>query len=176
MRVTRGSQPVEHPHVILETHILCVVDMHVLAVSLLLYIARPVSDVATISASMVLCLLAWLGADSPFAGTDDYCRPRGGSHSNSHHGSLGAVDCRSHRCNGVWRVAHLSSRHRHRAHPFSRPTDSIGQKLSPAHYHSYHQCHRQKDLALEIVGMNPSLTSPAIRSKCRNSGGVGWRS
>ncbi len=93
----------------------------------------------------------WLGADSFFAGTDDHCRARGRSHSNSHHGSLGAVDCRSHRCNGVWGVAHLPSRHRHRAHPFSCPADSIGQKLSPAHHHSYHQCHRQKDLALEIV-------------------------
>jgi len=61
--------------VILETHILCVVDMHVLAVSLFLYFARPALDVATISASMVLCLLAGLGADSSFAGTDDYCRP-----------------------------------------------------------------------------------------------------
>jgi len=140
--------------VILETHILCVVDMHVLAVSLFLYFARPALDVATISASMVLCLLAGLGADSSFAGTDDHCRARGRSHANRHHGSLGAVDCRSHRCNGVWGVAHLPSRHRHCAHPFSRPTDSIGQKLSPAHPHSYHQCHRQKDLALEIVEYN----------------------
>ena len=99
-----------------------------------------------------------------------------GSHANGHHGSPGALDRCSYRCDGVWRIAHLPTYHRHRAHPFGRTADSAGQEFSPAHYHPYHQRHRQKDLALEVVGMNPSLTSPAIRSKCRNSGGVGCRS
>ena len=75
------------------------------------------------------------------------------AHAYSHHGSLGAIDCGSHRRNGVWRIAHPASCRWNRTHPFSRPADCAWQKFPSAYYRSCHHLDRQKDLAMEIISL-----------------------
>ena len=70
----RDSQPVEHTHVIFETHVLCITDLHVVSAGVFIYFARLASDVAALAPCMVLCLLAWVGSNGSFSGIHDHSR------------------------------------------------------------------------------------------------------
>ena len=73
-RLYCDSQPVEHPYVDIETHVLCAADMHDVSAGLFFYFARLASDVAAISPSMVLCVLVGFGANGSLASIHDHSR------------------------------------------------------------------------------------------------------
>ena len=73
-RLYCDSQPVEHPYVDIETHVLCAADMHDVSAGLFIYFARLASDVAAISPSMVLCVLVGFGANGSLASIHDHSR------------------------------------------------------------------------------------------------------